>query len=57
MNTLNKFVVGVVAIGMVTTLVLPDRKTAQVAGKILNGTRGLLGTAMTGKTGAVGRIA
>lgn len=46
MTTVQKFVVGIVAIGMVTTLVLPQRQSSQVITAGFSGTSRLLGTAM-----------
>lgn len=50
MSTIEKFVGGVVAIALVTTLILPKRQTPQVITSAANAGRGLLATAMgTGK--------
>lgn len=50
MSTLEKFVGGIIAIGLVTTLILPKRQTPQVIGAATAFTRGTLATAMgTGK--------
>jgi hypothetical protein len=43
------FIAGVITIGIVTALVLPGRQTAQVIGATGNATKGVLGTAITGK--------
>lgn len=51
MSPVQKFLGGIIAIGMVTTLVLPKRQTPQVIGALTTFTRGTLSTAMgTGKT-------
>jgi hypothetical protein len=51
MSTLEKVAMGIIGIGMVTTLILPKRQTPQVIGAAANGFRGVLSTAMgTGKT-------
>jgi hypothetical protein len=44
-----KFVGGIIAIGMVTTLILPKRQTTQVIGAVSGLTRGLLATSMATK--------
>jgi hypothetical protein len=50
MGTLEKVAMGIVGIGLVTTLILPDRKTPQVIDAITRLFRGSLATAMgTGK--------
>ena len=50
MNAVQKFLGGIIAIGMVTTLILPKRQTPQVIGAVTQFTRGTLSTAMgTGK--------
>lgn len=50
MNTVQKVAMGIVAIGMVTTMVLPGRQTPQVINAFTNLFRGSLATAMgTGK--------
>lgn len=46
MTTAQKLVAGLVAIGMITTLVLPNRQSAQVITAGANGGARLLGTAM-----------
>lgn len=43
------FVAGVVTIGIITALVLPGRKTADVIGAAGKASSGLLGTAISGK--------
>lgn len=51
MSAVQKFLGGIIAIGMVTTLILPKRQTPQVIGAITTFTRGTLSTAMgTGKS-------
>lgn len=51
MSTLEKFLGGVVMIGLATTLVLPKRQTPQVINAFTGFVRGTLATAMgTGKT-------
>jgi hypothetical protein len=50
MSTIEKFMMGVVGIALITTLVLPKRQTPQVINAAANFTRGTLATAMgTGK--------
>jgi hypothetical protein len=50
MSTLEKFMMGVVGIALVTTLILPKRQTPQVIGAATGFVRGTLATAMgTGK--------
>lgn len=50
MSTIEKFVGGLIAIGLVTTLILPKRQTPQVIGAATNFVRGTLATSMgTGK--------
>lgn len=46
MTVAQKFVAGIVAIGLVTTLVLPNRQSANVIGAAASGSSKLLGTAM-----------
>ena len=46
MTTAQKFVAGLVAIGMATTLVLPKRQTPQVIGAVDKLIRGAFGTVM-----------
>jgi hypothetical protein len=46
MSTVEKFMAGVVGIALVTTLILPNRKTADVIKAFTGFTRGTLGTAM-----------
>lgn len=46
MTTAQKFIVGIVGIGMVTTLILPNRQSSQVITAGANGGARLLGTAM-----------
>lgn len=51
MTPIQKFLGGIIAIGMVTTLVLPKRQTPQVINAITGFTRGTMATAMgTGKS-------
>ena len=51
MSAAQKFLSGVIAIGMVTTLILPKRQTPQVIGAATQFFRGILSTSMgTGKT-------
>lgn len=51
MSVAQKFLGGIIAIGMVTTLILPKRQTPQVIGAATTFVRGTLSTAMgTGKT-------
>lgn len=50
MPTVQKFIMGLIAIGMVTTLILPGRQTPQVIGAGRQLLTGSLSTAMaTGK--------
>lgn len=50
MGTVEKIAMGVIGIGLVTTLLLPDRQTPQVVNAFTNLFRGSLATAMgTGK--------
>ncbi len=50
MTTVQKVAMGIVGIGLVTTLVLPGRQTPAVVGAFTNLFRGSLATAMgTGK--------
>ena len=50
MSTLEKFMMGVVGIALVTTLILPQRQTPPVIGAATGFVRGTLSTAMgTGK--------
>jgi hypothetical protein len=46
MSTIEKFLLGVVGIAMVTTLILPNRKTPDVIKAGTGFVRGTLGTAM-----------
>lgn len=46
MSALEKVALGIVAIGMVTTLILPGRQTAAVANSLFTGFGGALKTAM-----------
>jgi len=46
MSTIQKFVVGIVAIGLVTTMILPGRQTPGVINSITGLIRGSLATAM-----------
>lgn len=46
MSTFQKVALGIVGIGLVTTLILPDRKTSSVIDSISNLFRGSLATAM-----------
>lgn len=51
MSAAQKFLGGIIAIGMVTTLILPKRQTPQVINAATSFVRGSLATAMgTGKT-------
>lgn len=51
MGTAEKVAMGIVGIGLVTTLILPKRQTPQVINAFTNLFRGSLATAMgTGKT-------
>ena len=49
MSVAQQFVAGLVAIGMITALVLPDHKTASVINATTGLIRGSLKTAETGK--------
>lgn len=50
MSTAQKIAMGLIGIGMATTLILPDRQTPQVLGAFTTLFRGSLSTAMgTGK--------
>jgi hypothetical protein len=50
-TTIEKVLMGIVGVAMVTTLILPKRQTPQVIGAAGNAFRGSLATAMgTGKT-------
>lgn len=46
MSTLEKIALGIIGIGMATTLVLPGRQTAKVVDAVSNLFRGSLATAM-----------
>lgn len=46
MSTLEKVAMGIIGIGMVTTLILPGRQTPKVIDSISNLFRGSLATAM-----------
>jgi hypothetical protein len=46
MSTLEKIAMGIIGIGMVTTLILPKRMTPQVITSAGTAFRGVLGTAM-----------
>jgi hypothetical protein len=48
MNNATKIAMGIVGIGMVTALVLPNRNTVGVIGAIQKLFQGSLGTAITG---------
>jgi hypothetical protein len=48
-NTAKIFVTGVITIGIVTALVYPGRNTAGVLNAAGNASKGLLGTAITGR--------
>lgn len=51
MSTIEKFMMGVVGVALITTLILPKRQTPQVIKAATDFTRGTLATAMgTGKT-------
>lgn len=54
MSTVQKFLMGVVAIAFVTTLVLPGRQTTGVLGGASRLITGSLSTAQGTSTGAVG---
>jgi hypothetical protein len=47
-NTIQKVAMGIVGIGLVTALVLPDRNTAGVIGAVQKLFTGALGTAIQG---------
>ena len=49
MSTIEKAVMGIIGIGMATTLILPGRQTPQVLGAVGKLFQGSLRTAMTGK--------
>lgn len=49
MPVAQKFVGGIIAIGLVTTLILPKRKTVQVINAVSGLMRGTLATAMASK--------
>lgn len=49
MTTLEKFVMGAIAIGMITALTLPDRQTARVLDAATRFTTGVLRTSITGR--------
>lgn len=51
MSTLQKIAMGIIGIGLVTTLILPDRQTPQVVNAFSNLFTGSLGTAMGTKKG------
>lgn len=46
MSVVEKFLTGIVAIGLVTTLILPKRQTPAVVGAFGTATSKVLGTAM-----------
>jgi hypothetical protein len=48
MNNMTKIAMGIVGIGMVTALVLPNRNTVGVIGAVQKLFQGSLGTAITG---------
>jgi hypothetical protein len=48
MTTVQKVAVGIVAIGMATAVLLPDRQTVPVIGAIQKLFQGALGTAIQG---------
>lgn len=50
-STLQKIAMGIIGIGLVTTLILPDRQTPQVVNAFSNLFTGSLGTAMGTKKG------
>lgn len=54
MTTVQKFVVGLIAIGMVTTVLLPNRQTVQALGGVERLTTGSLSTAMGTSSGSLG---
>jgi hypothetical protein len=49
MNAVQKVAMGIIGIGMVTTLILPGRQTPQVVDAFRRLFTGSLATAMTGK--------
>ncbi|WP_301177235.1 hypothetical protein [Actinomadura geliboluensis] len=49
MPAIQKFLGGVIAIGLVTTLILPKRQTVQVINAVSGLVRGSLATAMASK--------
>lgn len=49
MSTVEKIAMGIIGIGLVTTLVLPGRQTPQVINAFSNLFRGSLATAMASK--------
>lgn len=49
MNGVQKIMVLVVGVGMVTALTLPERQTARVLDALFGGFRGVLGTAISGR--------
>ena len=48
MNNVTKIAMGIVSIGMITALVLPNRNTVGVIGAVQKLFSGALGTAITG---------
>lgn len=50
MNALQKGMVMIMGIGLVTAMTLPDRQTPRVIDSFFNGWRNVLGTAITGRT-------
>lgn len=46
MSTIEKFLVGVIGLAMVTTLILPKRQTPAVINAAAKGISGVIGTAM-----------
>lgn len=48
-KSVSMLIAGVITIGVITALVLPGRKTAEVAKATGKAGQGLLGTAITGK--------
>jgi hypothetical protein len=49
MGTVQKVALGIVGIGFLTAATLPDRKTADIIGKIFGGVRDWTYTAISGK--------
>lgn len=49
MTTIQKFLAGIVAIGMITAATLPDRQTAKIITAGGGALKGVLGTVISGK--------